>query len=529
MQIKTPSDQNKPKQDKTGSVLSLAAFVICAQLFSIQTAHAEFKWPTLSKLHDKISKKSKVEKSANSKPGKSAKPDLEKSASVRLPQFTANQIQFIETEEQAFDVRLQMIRDIEGQRARKKEILAQYFEVGDDDLSVSLLAYLKHVAQEDGVVVKLIIDGMFNRLSPATIEALMANTEGRFQIRFYNQIKIGNFKYLTARIHDKTFIAGGDAVLLGSRNVAETYFGEGGDDGYFKRSVDAEVVVTGEVARQARKYFLEMWDSKEVSPPVYQAMGRKRWKDQCDNRGCPYMGISVFDPLNVRHNQVEQLLNQIYQRRRMERLESHSAKAFFVANRTDLRVSKKQHQMADQLFQVFSQKTKSRLDIVSPYVYPSEENFTWLRALRKRDVKIRLFTNSRSSTSTYLAQAGYEKIRSRLVELGIEIYEYKGPQLLHSKLFRSDGAIYIGSYNLDIRSQYINREVGVVVDARSAPGFSSDMDHLIESYRKRSWLVASKGRPAKLQDDYKKMLKRFTAQMSLAAIQLMLPGTKGQL
>jgi cardiolipin synthase len=48
----------------------------------------------------------------------------------------------------------------------------------------------------------------------------------------------------------------------------------------------------------------------------------------------------------------------------------------------------------------------------------------------------------------------------RLLNAGVELYEYQ-PQILHAKLFIIDGAAYVGSANLDVRSFNINYEVMV--------------------------------------------------------------------
>jgi cardiolipin synthase len=46
----------------------------------------------------------------------------------------------------------------------------------------------------------------------------------------------------------------------------------------------------------------------------------------------------------------------------------------------------------------------------------------------------------------------------RLMKAGVEIYEYQ-PQILHAKLILSDGVVYVGSSNLDIRSLNLNYEL----------------------------------------------------------------------
>jgi cardiolipin synthase len=71
-----------------------------------------------------------------------------------------------------------------------------------------------------------------------------------------------------------------------------------------------------------------------------------------------------------------------------------------------------------------------------------------------------------------VSQLAGRSLYHRLLKAGVEIYEYQ-PQVLHAKLILSDGAVYAGSSNLDIRSLNLNYELmlrledeAVAVEAR---------------------------------------------------------------
>ena len=71
-------------------------------------------------------------------------------------------------------------------------------------------------------------------------------------------------------------------------------------------------------------------------------------------------------------------------------------------------------------------------------------------------------------TDVRLAQLASRRLYRRLLKHGVEIYEYQ-PQVLHAKLFLLDGAVYVGSSNLDLRSLRINYELMVrCTDSRMA-------------------------------------------------------------
>jgi putative cardiolipin synthase len=105
--------------------------------------------------------------------------------------------------------------------------------------------------------------------------------------------------------------------------------------------------------------------------------------------------------------------------------------------------------------------------------------------LTERGVRIRIMTNSLASTDNIPAFSGYHRQRPRLLNAGIDLYEYKPhpgiqaelveryPELatnnpvfaIHAKSMVIDNRIiYIGTFNLDPRSANLNTEVGVLIE-----------------------------------------------------------------
>ena len=125
---------------------------------------------------------------------------------------------------------------------------------------------------------------------------------------------------------------------------------------------------------------------------------------------------------------------------------------------------------------------KEELLIESPYfVLPAGAQAT-VKALHERNVKVRVLTNSLASNDVLPAQAGYAKTRKQLLENGMELYELrpdtdafrpgwsllsKGSRAaLHNKAMVFDReAVFIGSFNLDPRSAWINTEAGLYIES----------------------------------------------------------------
>jgi len=142
---------------------------------------------------------------------------------------------------------------------------------------------------------------------------------------------------------------------------------------------------------------------------------------------------------------------------------------------------------ADKIVTVRSQLTpkvqgaKSEILLASPYYVPLNAGVEGFRNLRDRGVRILVFTNSLASTDMVPAHAGYSHYRKDLLEIGVELYEVKpnvsfddakksgydfSHTALHMKAFIVDRRYaFVGSFNWDPRSSFINSEMGVFIDS----------------------------------------------------------------
>jgi len=131
----------------------------------------------------------------------------------------------------------------------------------------------------------------------------------------------------------------------------------------------------------------------------------------------------------------------------------------------------------------------ARVVIQSPYLVLSDQAIALFQRALDRGVHVRVNTNSLASTDNLQAFAGYRNQRDRLLAMGIEIFEYRpdartpsearrrelvgnlpagagaAPVFgLHAKSMVVDSRIaFIGTFNLDPRSENLNTEVGIVV------------------------------------------------------------------
>jgi cardiolipin synthase len=104
---------------------------------------------------------------------------------------------------------------------------------------------------------------------------------------------------------------------------------------------------------------------------------------------------------------------------------------------------------------------QNELVLTTPYLVPDESMLRALRGAAGRGVKVAIVVPERvdSFLTRYASRSYYDS----LLEMGAEIYLYRGG-LLHTKSIMVDGAMSMfGTVNLDMRSLWLNYEVALFV------------------------------------------------------------------
>jgi putative cardiolipin synthase len=129
------------------------------------------------------------------------------------------------------------------------------------------------------------------------------------------------------------------------------------------------------------------------------------------------------------------------------------------------------------------QSAQRELLITNAYVIPDEQDIEVFKELHARGVKVRILTNSLASQDVPAVNSHYKRWRKPLLDAGVELYESRPDAAIRSTL--ADTApntaqfmglhvkaivvdrksVFVGSMNLDPRSEELNSEMGVVVDS----------------------------------------------------------------
>ena len=376
----------------------------------------------------------------------------------------------------------------------QESIDVQYFIWGSDNIG-TLAAEQLLKAAERGVSVRVLVDDLPIDAEDDTLALLAANEN--VEIRIYNpQLSVGanlfsqlynvitQFRGINQRMHDKTAIFDGVAGITGGRNMADEYFDF--DPEYNFR--DRDILLIGAAVADMKSNFNEFWES-ELAVPVEEVLETDfTWldADQKAQELHAYANNPVnFDPL------VREAIATMPERFPTLLSNLEWQKVEFISDAPGKNDGSQGlsggGEITERLVDVVRNAEKSVL-IQSPYLVMPKGGVELFAELDARGVETRISTNSLASTDNIPAFSGYHRQRARLLNAGIDLYEYKPhpgvrktlveryPELsnsdpvfaLHAKsMVVDDRLIYIGTFNLDPRSANLNTEVGVLIESAS--------------------------------------------------------------
>lgn len=405
---------------------------------------------------------------------------------------------------QALSTRLQLIN-----RAQKSLDLQYYIWDNDKVGALALEAILR--AADRGVQVRLLIDD--NNSKGLEASYLAMSQHPNIQIRMFNPYKYRNFraldiildfKRITRRMHNKTFIADNQVALIGGRNMSNQYYNAGEN---FQFS-DMDVVLVGQAVDDISTSFDEYWNHDYAYPiaqlvnPNQHHLSYASLRKQLEDH---WLTSNVQDYLNILSSSLS------FDRWFNKNLNLEWVNAVVVKDSAE-KIRKNTPREAHLNFQLNNiiGHPDSHVDLVSAYFVPDDENTDYLTQLVQQGTKVRVLTNSFKANDVAVVHAFYAKHRKNLLENGIELYEFlpvlpvslteKERRLLignhrfnrkeysnsslHAKFMAIDNQrVFIGSFNFDPRSAYLNSEIGVVLDSsRLATNIHEQMNRNLLKY-----------------------------------------------
>jgi phosphatidylserine/phosphatidylglycerophosphate/cardiolipin synthase-like enzyme len=383
----------------------------------------------------------------------------------------------------------------------------QYFIFATDNVGLIGADYLVRAADR-GIKVRILIDDILVDATPHDI--LTLDSHENIEIRIYNPgVNIGknivgkiakmatDFKGANQRMHNKTFTVDGKVVITGGRNIADEYF----DYDHEFNFRDRDVLLLGKTAGDISNSFTEFWDSHLSVPiteltndPDADLKARNRF-DRLHQYACN--PENFWPQVRERIRNIPQAFKEIQRSGKLVWTDS----VRFVSDIPGKNHSKNMRGGGNTTAALIDliRNAQHSVDIQSPYLVVTDEGIRLLAEAVKRGVRIRILTNSLSSNDNLPSFAGYQKIRSRLLEAGVKIYEFKPDAKerytimtgalqkkmnytpifgLHAKTMVVDGTTTaIGTFNMDPRSANLNTEcVTIIKSEKIAAGVLHGME-----------------------------------------------------
>ena len=376
----------------------------------------------------------------------------------------------------------------------ERSIDTQYYMIHNDVVG-SLFIDQLYKAAERGVRVRLLVDDIDQ--GGRDIGAAILDTHPNIEVRIFNPFgrNIGRtiqfvtgFGKQTRRAHNKSFTVDNQATILGGRNIGNEYFNADPELAF----IDIDVLSFGPVAREVSTSFDLYWNS-DLSYPISTLIEDLPTEEEATIRKSEFDAFvaSLFLSEYMQHLNNSELSKQI---------ENHSVKYSWGAGevvaddpaKLTQDTSNKQYHLSEQL-RPYLEAVEKELIIFSPYFVPGKGGVAFLQGLRDKGVRVRILTNSLSSTDVSAVHAGYSRYRKALLRMGVELYELNknlskeerkamkeggigdSRASLHAKSFVLDRKqVFVGSLNLDARSVIQNTEIGVVFESTEIAGDIAD-------------------------------------------------------
>jgi cardiolipin synthase C len=385
----------------------------------------------------------------------------------------------LDTGYQAFLLRAAMIE------AAERSIDAQYY-IWNSDLSGAYLARRLLLAADRGVRVRVLLDDMNVKGRDEVIATLAGHPN--IDVRIYNPQAVregagklfgfaADFRRLNRRMHNKTFVVDGALGIVGGRNIGDEYFDLRTDMNHR----DRDVLAVGPPVRDMSTGFDAYWNSPwsypigVLAPGIASESEREAQLARAREAAADTGAFWRQPPVNAAQGQLA--------------LEQAFADAFWAEAEmvfdppvVDMQEDTERPMRTAEVLRALVEESTSEILIESAYFVLGDGQLENLARTRARGVRVSVLTNSLASNDVTANHAGYARRRPAIVAGGVELRELRpdaaacrvwvetpgfcelGHMSLHAKSAVFDRRVlFIGSFNVNLRSIYLNGETLLVI------------------------------------------------------------------
>ena len=376
----------------------------------------------------------------------------------------------VETGTDALDERIRMLNQAE------ERIILSTFDMREGESTKDVLSVILNAAQR-GVKVQIMVDGISGLIRMEGEPVFYAvSSHPNIEIRLYNKPNPLMPWTIHGRMHDKYIIVDDKFYIMGGRNSFDYFLGDYIED---NKSLDREVLIYNTAhGQEASKesslgeleaYFYSVWNLKYCKPfhNDERLMERK----------------SVQAEIHALQERYELLQSE---RPELFAVDDHYEettvpikKATLISNPTDIYGKEP---TAWYQIQQLMENAKERVVLHTPYAVMDTPMYEGFKTLSGKGIDFKMVINSVENGDNIVASSDYLKYKSKIIQTGVELYEYDGGISSHGKsLLIDDNISIVGSFNFDLRSTYVDTELMLAIDSEA---LNKDLEAKMDVFQK---------------------------------------------
>ena len=352
-------------------------------------------------------------------------------------------VRCIDDNEEALIWRLKLIE------SAQEEIILSTFDLREDNSGRDMMACLLQAADR-GVKVKIFVDGINGMLQLWDSDCFnVLAAHPNVEAKLYNPVNLLLPWRLNYRMHDKYLIADDTAYLLGGRNTNDLFLGNYRESYNIDRDIlvyEEEGAASGSLA-QLREYFESIWalESNKMlkgTKNTGKTAAAKEWQaahyEELKTRYPAAFEETDWQTETVAAARVELFVNPIEPKNKEPGLWAALCKVM---------------------------EEGQEILIQTPYIICNDAMYRGLSGLCEDGKQLQIITNAVENGANPWGCTDYLNQKKQILKTGVTVSEFLGGQSLHTKTVLVDDNISIvGSFNLDIRSAYLDTEMMLYID-----------------------------------------------------------------
>lgn len=383
----------------------------------------------------------------------------ETEANFHIEDFRSDQVgpdraQLLETNTSAWEERIRLFNRAE------ERIIMSTFDIRPGQSAQDVLAMLLHKAEE-GVKVQVLVDGVSGLIRMEGEELFYAlSSHPNAEIKIYNRLNVLTPWTSQGRMHDKYMIVDDLAYILGGRNTFDYFIG---DYSTKNRSRDREVLIYNTKQGEKEDRSSSLWQVEAYFEKVWNLDVCTYFHNEESLRERESVQTQIT-LLEERYDKIKREHPDLFEETDYREQTVPTNQVRLISNPTG--IYGKEPVVFYSLSELMKQ-AKEQVTIHTPYAVCNGYMYETLEKICETVPDVHMLVNSVENGDNIVASSDYLKYKGKLLDTGIRILEYDGGESYHGKsIVIDDDLAVVGSYNLDLRSTYVDTELMLVINSK---------------------------------------------------------------